>query len=599
VKEETVLIPRDDGRWLQARLWRPEGTGRWPAIIESSPYRAGDLFAPLVEGQIGWFAEHGYVVLAIDIAGSGNSPGLLHDEYEPQEIDDLVAAIDWASRQDWCDGGVGLCGFSWAAFAALRAAEKKPPALKAMVLGGVSEDGWQTDIHYMNGAPYVAQVDWAGVMLMLNALPPDPAQFRGDWRAEWHSRLRNDKPWLLHWLTNPERNTYWLAKAAPLESAVPLLLYAGLADKYAASVLRIAQGWRGPVRTILGPWEHSPPDIAGRGPRIGMRQEALRWWDAYLKGGVPPDGPPVAIWIGAPDEEGGMTNGEWRALRSVIETAPLSHHLTWRFQDTMPPTLAPDLYEDAPAPFDYDRFRGRGGFGIESRYANTVDFAGAPKLKLRLGGPMPGQHVTARLLDIGDKAVRIVTAGARVNGTEVDIDLPPVGWRLAKGHTLALTLEAQAWPTFWNPPTHAALEVSSVELGMPLLSAGAEPLSFEPPLPRRDTGTEALKWLTPEPFAPSDDPMTRDTTSAAHHLTATGADYHIASRFEVAPDGDRAAKSYRVAFERPGWHIRIETRLEVSSTPEAFDMRWHIEARDGDTVVHRADESATIPRTSI
>ena len=125
------------------------------------------------------------------------------------EIGDLLEAVEWVAKQAWCDGGVGLSGFSWAAFAALRASSKNAPALKAMVLGGVSEDGWRTDIHYLGGVPYTAQVDWAGVMLMFNALPPDPEQFAGDWRAEWKTRLVANETFIARWLSHPAHDGHW------------------------------------------------------------------------------------------------------------------------------------------------------------------------------------------------------------------------------------------------------------------------------------------------------------------------------------------------------------------------------------------------------
>src|SRR5215471_260570 len=251
IVETTLNIPVSKSRTLSARLWRPAGDGRWPAILDASPYRMGDLFRFVVERDLAWLAARGYATLAIDIAGSGNSNGLISDEYTADEIADLVSAVAWAANEPWCEGAVGLSGFSWGAFAALRASMAKPPALKAMVLGGVSEDGWRTDIHYLGGALYTAHVDWAGVMLMLNALPPDPAVFSGDWRAEWRTRLEADKPWIVPWLTHAAHDSYWRGKSARISEAppIPLLLYAGTGDKYATSVLRISAAWPGPVRT--------------------------------------------------------------------------------------------------------------------------------------------------------------------------------------------------------------------------------------------------------------------------------------------------------------------------------------------------------------
>ena len=188
--DEWVRIPLTDGRSLSARLWRPANSARIPAILDIAPYRAFDIFRPVGEPLFSWWAAQGYAVLAIDTSGAGGSTGLLLDEYLPQEIDDAVAAVNWAAAQSWCDGGVGLSGLSWAAFTGLRAAGRAPQALKAMVLGGVSEDGWTTDVQNLGGATYAARVDWAGVMLMFNALPPDPKQFGVGWRDAWMERLK-------------------------------------------------------------------------------------------------------------------------------------------------------------------------------------------------------------------------------------------------------------------------------------------------------------------------------------------------------------------------------------------------------------------------
>jgi hypothetical protein len=179
-----LKIPAADGRVVSARLWLPQTPGRWPVILEFSPYRVWDLFRGLHEMTFPYWAERGYAVLAVDIAGSGGSTGLLHDEYLPGELDDAIAVIEWCVAQDWCDGNAGLSGLSWAAFTALRVSDRKPAALKAMVLGAVSDDGWLTDVHYLGGMPYTAQVDWAGVMLMFNALPPDPRRLAGAARGQ-------------------------------------------------------------------------------------------------------------------------------------------------------------------------------------------------------------------------------------------------------------------------------------------------------------------------------------------------------------------------------------------------------------------------------
>jgi predicted acyl esterase len=502
--EQTLSIPVPGERQLHARLWRPKD-GRHPAVIDYAPYRVGDLFAPLMESQLPVYAANGYAALAIDISGAGNSTGLLHDEYLPQEIGDLVETIAWASGQDWCDGQVALIGLSWAAFSALRAAAHKPPALKAMALGGVSEDGWLTDIHYLGGALYTGHVDWAGVMLMFNALPPDPAHFLGDWRTAWKARLEANKPWIIEWLSHPTHDAYWTSKAAPRDGETPLLLYSGWADKYATSVLRIAGAWRGPVRTIIGPWEHTPPDIATRGPRIGFLHEAIRWFDHHLKradNGVMAEAP-LRLWLASPDAQGEMTTGEWIATDWLMKPGPTARFAVHgetivrdaETDDTLviletkhasPPALPQDLYEDIPAPFNLKRAKELGAhITLSDPLAAELDI-GAGSV-VRCTTQVSLCPIFARLLDVAPDgtAIRMATGVFNLalsdNGSEIAISLQGTAWRVKRGHRLGLVLSNEAWPTFWLTRGGAGLAIlSDITLGIPLASRHVETPRFTP-----------------------------------------------------------------------------------------------------------------------
>ena len=622
--EHAAVIPVSGGRKLSARLWRPTQAGRRPAILDAAPYRAGDLFRTRVEGQMPYFAANGYAALAIDIAGSGSSTGLLTDEYTATEISDLVEAIAWCARQDWCDGNVGLSGLSWAAFAALRAAEQNPPALKAMVLGGVSEDGWRTDIHYLGGALYTAHVDWAGVMLMLNALPPDPAQFDGDWRAAWKARLDANEPWIIPWLEHPAHDAYWTDKAARAQGTVPLLLYSGLADKYTTSVLRIASGWRGPVRTIIGPWEHAPPYVAARGPRIGFLQEALRWWDKFLKGretGVLNEAQ-LRLWLAAPGAHGDLKDGRWiasdgsssetmtfavRGAALVRGGEPGGEPIALAAARANPQALSEDLYEDAPAPFDWKRAQELGAFvAFSEPFADECAVGMAPVLRccceVRLG------ILVARLLDVAPDGTAIrMTTGAFNLQHDGDIVLPfqATAWRVKKGHRLGLVVSTDGWPTFWPSRQGTGLAiVSALRLELPVIAPSTGVPAFAPPITAPAAMPEKARWIDPakEHLPPAAPGAVSLSEAAAFHLAATGTDYYTASRFDLLPAGAsdaRAVKCYRVAFERPGWSVRIDTQLDVSSTPDAFHIAWRIDAWEGETPFHFVARQTSVPRTVV
>jgi putative CocE/NonD family hydrolase len=132
---ENVWITMPDGCRLAARLWLPEGAEQKsvPAILEYIPYRKRDFMRRRDESMHPWFAGHGYAAVRVDMRGSGESDGILHDEYLQQEQDDALEVIAWIARQPWCSGGVGMMGKSWGAYNSLQVAARRPPALKAIV----------------------------------------------------------------------------------------------------------------------------------------------------------------------------------------------------------------------------------------------------------------------------------------------------------------------------------------------------------------------------------------------------------------------------------------------------------------------------------
>lgn len=614
---EAVTLPLG-GRRLAGRLWRPAGAAPMPAIIDASPYRCFDILRPGQDRLLRVWAERGYAVLALDTAGAGGSDGVLADEYLASEIDDAVAAVDWCADQPWCSGAVGMSGLSWAGFVALRAAARRPAALKALAIGGVSEDGWATDIHNLGGASYAARVDWAATMLAFNATPPDPLQVGEAWRAMWLQRLEADRPWIETWLSHPQRDGFWAGKAVdPAALDLPLLVYGGLADKYATSVLRIAQAWTGPVRAILGPWEHAPPDTAARGPRLGFQALAADWWDRWLKGdAAAPDLPPLTAWIGAPDREGALETGRWIAAHLPGADTP---RLTLSFDvggtlapdPKTPERLVPDLYEDAPAPFVL-----AGPFtAVAEPVTQAVDILGAGVVRARIARDRPGGQIVARLVDLAPDgaavrmsvgALNLALAAPGAAPAEVEIPLQATAWRLQPGHRLALALSAEGWPTLWPPREAAALtiEPGSLRLDLPLAGEiGAAPDLPSPTLPR-GARVEAMKRLTPADAEPADLDLpgaaVLESQSLGHHLPDTGADYLWRSRFGLALTADGqavAAKTAAIAFERPGWSIRIETRLDVRSTQDAFEIGWSVRAREAGEVIFERSGEARAPRT--
>ena len=95
-----------DGRRLAARLLLPKDQKDRPVpcIFEYIPYRRRDGTRIRDDETHYWFAAHGYGVARVDISGSGDSDGLIQDEYHKREQDDALEIIAWLAKQDWCSG---------------------------------------------------------------------------------------------------------------------------------------------------------------------------------------------------------------------------------------------------------------------------------------------------------------------------------------------------------------------------------------------------------------------------------------------------------------------------------------------------------------
>ena len=91
-----VWIPLSDGIRVSATIWLPTSaaTVPVPAILEYLPYRKDDWTIEMDSIRHPYLAGHGYAAVRVDMRGSGNSDGILEDEYLPQEQADATEVID-------------------------------------------------------------------------------------------------------------------------------------------------------------------------------------------------------------------------------------------------------------------------------------------------------------------------------------------------------------------------------------------------------------------------------------------------------------------------------------------------------------------------
>jgi putative CocE/NonD family hydrolase len=104
---ETIWLTLSDGTRLAARLWLPDSTVPAPAILEYLPYRRRDRHRGDDAILHPAFAQAGYAAIRVDMRGSGDSDGVMWDEYTAQEGADALEVIAWIAAQPWCDGTLG------------------------------------------------------------------------------------------------------------------------------------------------------------------------------------------------------------------------------------------------------------------------------------------------------------------------------------------------------------------------------------------------------------------------------------------------------------------------------------------------------------
>ncbi|MFC7817895.1 CocE/NonD family hydrolase [Streptomyces sp. NPDC057367] len=511
-EEEHVVIPMSDGVRLSARIWRPTSSDHEPvpAVLEYIPYRKRDLTAERDSIHHPYIAGHGYACVRVDLRGTGESEGVLRDEYLEIEQRDAEEVLAWLADQPWCDGGTGMMGLSWGAFAALQVAARRPPSLKAIVIASFTDDRHADDMHYMGGAMLSDNLAEAGTMFAYATCPPDPAVAGDSWRDMWHERLEHARPWVVEWLRHQRLDDYWRHASVSGNYAdvrCPVLASSGWADGYSNAVTRLLAHLDVPRKGLIGPWSHKFPHLGEPGPAIGYLQEVVRWWDHWLKGvdnGVM-DGPMLRTWM--QDSVPPSTSYEQRPGRWVAEpewpsphVRPVTHPLTGR---RIGPALAADVEagpgdggEDltvrsplsvgqfagkwasynAPPDLPYDQREEDGGSLVFETEPLTerMEILGSPAVDLDLTTDQPIAMVAARLSDVHpDGAATRVTYGllnlTRLDSAEEPEPLVPgrryrarvhlngVAQSFPPGHRVRLSLSTSYWPLAWPPPKPAML----------------------------------------------------------------------------------------------------------------------------------------------
>ena len=216
--------------------------------------------------------------MRIDLRGSGDSDGLIDDEYSPQEARDVDAVIAWLAEQPWCTGAVG---HDRRVLGRLRRAAggRAQPAGAARRSSRSTRPTTATPTTCTTSAAACSPPTWSTGR---PAWPPSSASRRtrrssaraGATRGASASRRpsRGSPPGS----PTSARDDYWRQGSACeryAEITCPVFAIGGWSDGYRDMVLRMVEHVGAPVRGLIGPWGHTGPEAGAPGPAIGFLQE--------------------------------------------------------------------------------------------------------------------------------------------------------------------------------------------------------------------------------------------------------------------------------------------------------------------------------------
>lgn len=626
---QNVRIPMPDGITLAADLHMPTGAGKYPALIEYTPYHKNNnaAYGPRAS-RYPYFASHGYVFVNVDIRGTGDSEGFNRSFTSPEEVRDNLEVIRWCTRQPWCDGSVGMIGISYTAGVCYDAARQAPPELKAIILCQMCSD-WYNGMACPGGTPRpFAYENYAPLMAAYNFAPPNPDLLGPQWAAVWQQRLDGSTPWGNAYLENLLDGPFWesrLLREHEDRVQAATFLIGGWCDWYPDDFLRVFARLKCPRRVLIGPWTHNYPENGWPLPRINDRYECLRWFDKYLKGidtdpGRPLDRePPITLFVREftkPEALRRQDNGTFRHEEQwpPARAQPLPLHLGAQGRllpgpaEVVPPGKSDLVYRP-----DVGIAAGRyvigqllPGWGmpddqrLDEAFAlvytadpvdSALDLTGVPEAHLFLASTAEVAFLSVKLCDVAPDGTSVLVSKGVLNLTHRSSHVQPeplvpgkvyairqpllaVAYRLRPGHRLRVLIASADFQNAWPTPLPHTLT-----------------LHYGPDHPSRIVlpRTEAPTAPLPEPrFRPSDFPplppdqvptpqygVQRDLigqTLTVSYTTRSGIGINRSSyQISVNRPAEAVIKSeFEYPLERPGLAILVRSQCVTRSDEQVF-----------------------------
>lgn len=316
--DRAVRIPMRDGTCLVADVYRPAAEGRFPAVVERTPYNRAESVI-LRTRTPPYFAERGFVFVVQDVRGRFGSEGTWYPFLDDGWGDnrDGFDTVAWIAAQPWCNGKVATAGGSYAGQTQMFLAPTRPPALACCFVREAASN-LAAQWCYRGGAfEWAFNLDWSmrhgafalhrQLGLLQKAIDAGVSRF-GRLPLGSDDHLADPFRWLHDLLAHPDDGPFW----GPFNFEpqyeridVPMYHMASWFDIFLDGSLRNFTGvqkhgrskaTRAAQKLIVGPWTHGPtvndPAFARHvgemdfGPTavVDFNTEHLRWYDHWLNG---------------------------------------------------------------------------------------------------------------------------------------------------------------------------------------------------------------------------------------------------------------------------------------------------------------------------
>ena len=316
--QRNVRVPMRDGVELAADFYFPDAPGRFPTVVERTPYNREESVV-FRTGTPEYFASRGYLVVVEDVRGRFGSGGVWY----PFIVDgwgtlcDGYDTIEWLARHPLSNGKIGTLGGSFAGQTQMLVAPTRPPHLVASFVreaasdlaeqwlyrGGAFEYGFNLEWNLRHALPALAKQ----VGVIRAALDRKASLYREDPLLE-HAVIADPHAWLRDSLSHSNKDAFYEPfdiAAQHGEIDTPMVHMGGWFDIFLGGTLANFTGLQKHARTakarkaqrlLVGPWMHGPTLGApsfdrlvgdmdfGQSALHDINHEMIRWFDYWLRG---------------------------------------------------------------------------------------------------------------------------------------------------------------------------------------------------------------------------------------------------------------------------------------------------------------------------